>query len=92
MKKKTSKKRSQTRKASQISAEKVEIQFRERKLKDAIKGLKHPVPIPGYKATLPGPPGCRQKSDRELELYKIRREKFFKCFVTPSEEKIFNFS
>lgn len=37
------------------------IQFRERKFGDVIKGLKHPKPIPGYKATLPGPPGWQAK-------------------------------
>lgn len=35
------------------------IQFRERRFRDIIpkEGLKHPLPIPGYKSTLPGAPG-----------------------------------
>ena len=37
------------------------IEFRERKFGEVIKGLKHPKPIPGYKATLPGPPGWQAK-------------------------------
>ncbi len=43
------------------SEEAAGIQFRERKFGDVIKGLKHPKPIPGYKATLPGPPGWQAK-------------------------------
>ena len=37
--------------------------FRERRLSDINLLPKHPKPIPGYKATLPGPPGWKQKQD-----------------------------
>ena len=37
--------------------------FRERRLCDINLLPKHPKPIPGYKATLPGPPGWKQKQD-----------------------------
>lgn len=35
------------------------VQFRERRFRDIIpkEGLNHPLPIPGYKSTLPGAPG-----------------------------------
>lgn len=39
------------------------IVFRERPLKDFNLQPKHPKPIPGYKATLPGPPGWQYKID-----------------------------
>lgn len=39
------------------------IVFRERAWKDIDLLPKHPAPIPGYKATLPGPPGWKQKQD-----------------------------
>jgi hypothetical protein len=40
------------------------VRFRERRLKDIpIFDLEHPKPIPGYKATLPGPPGCWAKDN-----------------------------
>ncbi len=39
------------------------VKFRERRLSDIVKGLKHPKPIPGYKSTLPGPPGWQYKQD-----------------------------
>ncbi len=41
------------------SEEDLTILFRERRLSDIIprEGLEHPLPIPGYKSTLPGAPG-----------------------------------
>ncbi len=37
--------------------------FRSGKLKDFNLQPRHPRPIPGYKATLPGPPGWQVKQD-----------------------------
>lgn len=37
--------------------------FRERAWKDINLLPEHPPKIPGYKATLPGPPGWKQKQD-----------------------------
>lgn len=37
--------------------------FRERPWKEIDLLPKHPPMIPGYKATLPGPPGWKQKQD-----------------------------
>lgn len=55
------KKKSKLGKKKSEGEEAAGIQFRERKFGDVIKGLKHPKPIPGYKATLPGPPGWQAK-------------------------------
>ena len=52
-------KKSAVRKAK--TREAVEVIFRERKFGDILGKFKHPKPIPGYKATLPGPPGWQAK-------------------------------
>lgn len=44
--------------------ENVQIEFRERNLSEVVhRKLNHPRPIPGYKATLPGPPGWDSKEN-----------------------------
>lgn len=62
MKKKTSKKKTPARKSRE---EKLPdgLVFRERRFRDINLLPKHPKPIPGYKATLPGPPGWQVKQD-----------------------------
>lgn len=58
-KKKTAKKKKST--ASKALPD--GVVFRERAWKDIDLLPKHPPQIPGYKATLPGPPGWKQKQD-----------------------------
>lgn len=54
-KRKASKKSSKKRRDSELDTV---TQFRERKFKEIKVGdLDHPLPIPGYKSTLPGAPG-----------------------------------
>ena len=50
------------KKKKKVPAKELEIQFRERRFKD-LKPVRHPKPIPGYQATLPGPPGWQYKID-----------------------------
>lgn len=51
-----------TKKAKKVKVKKSELdtttQFRVRSFKEIkVDGLNHPLPIPGYKSTLPGAPG-----------------------------------
>ena len=46
-----------------VKPEKTGLVFRQRRLKDINLNPKHPKPIPGHKATLPGPPGWQYKEN-----------------------------
>ena len=58
MRKKTAESRKSQKKKSPDG-----IVFRERRLRDIELNPKHPKPIPGHKATLPGPPGWQYKEN-----------------------------
>ena len=54
------KKRRVTKKESKTDR----VEFRERKFSDILAHpIQHPMPIPGYKSTLPGPPGWDSKEN-----------------------------
>ena len=64
------------KKKSKKIAQETALKFRERKIRDIPKELKHPDPLPGFIPTLPGPPGWDSKMNpRGLKLSWLQKKK-----------------